>query len=136
MLRQLMAEVAGKLRQSGASHVYSAFDAVDIQRKPRSIFTVIDVSSFESGTPIYSQYTVYLPFKAELAIRITAPECWTMEQLYSYFDRYIAPAAESMSGLNCSMRSITMKPDSNINRLVMTVKLSAGGVIRTERSGS
>lgn len=136
MLRQLIDEAAGKLRESGASHVYSAFDAVDIQKKPRSIFTIIDVSSFESGTPIYSQYTVYLPFKAELNLRITAPECWTMEQLYSYFDRYIAPAAEAMSDLNCSMRSVTMKPDSNIKRLVMTVKLSAAGIIRTERSSS
>ncbi|MBQ6180208.1 MAG: hypothetical protein IJK31_00790 [Ruminococcus sp.] len=134
MLRQLMEEAASRLRESGTTHVYSAFDAVDIQKKTRSIFTVIDVSSFESSTPIYSLTTVYLPFKAELLFRVTAPECWTMEQLYEYFDQYIAPAVETMSDMNCSLRSITLKPDSNINRLVMNVRISAGGVIKTERS--
>ena len=136
MLRKLMEETAARLRASGASHVYSAFDAVDIQKKGRSIFPVIDVSSLECSTPIYSLSTIYLPFKAELSLRITAPECWTMEQLYDYFDQYIAPAVEAMSDLNCSLRSLTLKPDSNIRRLVMTVKMSAGGIIRTERSSA
>ena len=134
MLRQLMEEAASRLRESGASHVYSAFDAVDIQKKTRSIFTVIDVSAFESSTPIYSLSTVYLPFKAELSFRVTAPECWSMEQLYDYFDQYIAPAVEKMSDMNCSLRSVALKSDSNINRLVMNVRISAGGVIKTERS--
>ena len=38
-----------------------------------------------------------------------------------------------MTDLNCSLRKMTVRFDSNIQRLVLTIRLSASGMDRTER---
>lgn len=92
------------------------------------------ISAFESSAPIYSPYTVYVPFKAEVEINVTAPENYSMVQLYSYYDENISKAVEDMSGLTCRLTKMSVKFDSNIRRLVLTVKLAASGITKIERS--
>lgn len=134
MLKTIISDIINLLTEHGVKEVYSAFDAVDIQRKSKGIFSVAEIRSFSSSVPIYSQNYVYIPFKADISLRITAPESWTMDRLYTYFDELIAPAVKSMSSLNSSINDITIKPDSNIHRLVLTVDFSTAGMIKDERS--
>ena len=136
MLKNIISTVSEKLTEAGASHVYSAFDAVDICRKPDSIFTVVGIDSFSSTSPVLSMYHVYIPFRAEVSLKVTAPQSWSMDKLLDYFDSYIGPAVLGMSGLDCKLKGIAIKPDSGINRLVLTAVISAGGIIKSERSQS
>ncbi len=134
MLTDIIDSIVTNLGNSGVSPVYSAFDAVKINEKNNGLFTVVGLSSFESDTPIYSQYTIFFPFKAEIEIKITAPENCSLAQIYSYYDEHIDPVISDMSGLSCKLSGISAKFDSNIQRLVLTVKLSANGISKHERS--
>lgn len=136
MLTEIIEDIMDKLTDAGVQYVYSAFDARSAERKSRNYFTVVGISSFESSQPIYSPYTVYIPFKAELELSVTAPGCFSMEDLYSYYDTNIAPVVFDMSGLTCRLNKMSLKFDNNIQRLVICVKLAASGISKRERSTS
>lgn len=131
MLETIINAVKAKLEENGAHNVYSAFDNVRMESRSKDIFTVVDISSFESSAPIYSLYTVYIPYKAETEIKVTAPVNCSMTDIYRYYDKFIAAA---LAGFNGSFKGMTVKFDSNIRRLVLTAKLSFSGIIRLERS--
>ena len=130
MLETIISSVKAELEKAGTPNVYSAFDNVPIEKRSGNIYTVVDICSFESSSPIYSLNTVYIPYKAGVSLRITAPESSDMTDIYSYYDRYIGASAAGASG---SLSGMTVKYDSNIRRLVMTVKVSLSGIIRAER---
>jgi len=134
MLNSIIEQVCTELRAFGASPVYSAFDAVPLTKKPDGIFTVVGIEAFESTAPVYSPYIVYIPFKAEISIKVTAPPDHSLEKLYGYYSDKIAVAAGELSGLVCRLKKLSVKYDSNICRLVLTAVLSAEGITRIERS--
>lgn len=136
MLSNIIRTIISELDFGGVENVYSAFDAVSLERKNKGIFTVVGVNSFESSAPIYSQYTIFVPFKAEIGISVTAPESSSLEQLYNYYDEKVSPVINKLSGLSSSIRGMTIKFDSAIHRLVLTAKLLASGITRIERSGT
>lgn len=136
MLKNVISEISLALADKGAEHIYSAFDNIPVNYKGREIFNVVGVESFESSAPIYSQYTVYIPFKAEAAVSVAAPPDYPAEKLYSYFDEHILPAFESISSLTCSLKKLVIKKDSAIDRLVLKVNFSVSGITRLERSAS
>jgi len=136
MLRDLIQNIISRLRAQDVSNVYSAFDAMAVERKGSGFFTVVGISAFESSAPIYAPAMVYVPFKAEVEINVTAPENYSMVQLYSYYDEKISAAFGDMSGLTCKLTKMSVKFDSNIQRLVLTIKLGASGITKIERSSS
>lgn len=135
MIKSIIEIIINKLSEKTEGSVYSAFDSMAVRRKGKDFFTVVGVSSFESLTPIYSKYTVYIPFKAEAEINVTAPENYSMLRIYDYYEQYLEPALLELSGLDCRVKSAVIKFDSNIQRLVLTVKIGVSGVSKSERSG-
>jgi len=133
MLRELIDDITAKLAENGVDPVYSAFDAKAVSRKGSGFFTVVGIGSFESSAPIYSPYTVFLPFRAEIEISITAPEDYSMIKLYNYYDEKVEPAVSDMSGMTCRLSKMSVKFDSNIQRLVLNVRLSASGLTKIGR---
>ena len=69
-----------------------------------------------------------------MEINVTAPENYSMVQLYSYYDEKISAVVGDMSGLTCNLSKMSITFDTNIQRLVLTAKLSASGITKTERS--
>lgn len=136
MLRQIITSAVNALTGAGVPQVYSSFDSIPVERKSRGIFTVVSIGAFESSTPVYSAYTMYLPFKAEIVINITAPEKWSMDKLYTYFDSTTAPALTSLAGMTSRISGITIKHDSNIDRFVLSVKLGVSGITKIERGSA
>ena len=135
-MRELINEIIAKLRRQGVEDVYSAFDAKAVDHKGSGFFTVVGFSAFEASSPIYSPYTVYMPFKAEADIKVTAPQSSSMTELYDYYDSRISKAVEEMSGLTCRLSSMSVKFDSNIQRLVLDVRIAVSGITKIERSPS
>ncbi|MDE5582914.1 MAG: hypothetical protein K2J08_04340 [Ruminococcus sp.] len=133
MVYQVIDDIIAKLRENGISHVYSAFDSVSSERKSHGFFTVVGINSFELQTPVYSQFTIFVPYKADLDLYVTAPEKFSMESLYKYFSENIMPSVMNFSGVNCNIRKISIKHDSNINRHVLTARLSVSGLEKFER---
>jgi len=134
MLKTVIDQIAHELESTGIETVYTAFDYIPIEKKGKEIFTVVGIDNFESSTPIYSEVSVFLPFKAEAAISLIAPKDMTMIQLYDFFDSKVLPAIKNTGSLTCSLRNLSMKNDSNINRLVLKVKFSVSGISKLERS--
>lgn len=133
MINSIIKEIISKISENGVKPVYSAFDAVSVERKNRNFFTVVGLNSFELQTPIYSEFTIFIPYKADVDINVTAPENYPMQKLHEYFSENIKPAIMEISGMNCSIRKISVKPDSNINRFVLTARLSVSGMDKLER---
>ena len=133
MLNTLIETMKTALLRAGASPVYSAFDAVRTDRKEKGIYTIVGVDSFESFTPVYTPYVAYLPFRADVSVKITAPPDMPLETLYDYYSGKVADAFDEFMGLTSSLKKLTVKFDSNIGRLVLSAVLSTGGVTRIER---
>lgn len=134
MLNSIIDQICTELRTYGTSPVYSSFDAVPVTRKPDGIYTIVGIESFESTAPVYSPYIVYIPFKSEVSIKVTAPPDCPLEKLYDYYSGKVAVAVGELSGLSCRLKKLTVKYDSNICRLVLTALLDAEGITRIERS--
>lgn len=134
MITSIINEIIQQISQDNTIPVYSAFDAVSLDRKNRSFFTVVGLNSFELQTPIYSEFIIFIPYKAEVDIDVTAPENYSLQSLYEYFSDKIKPSVTEISGINCSVKKISIKHDSNINRLVLNAKFSINGMDRLERN--
>ena len=76
---------------------------------------------------------MYLPFKSEIELTVTAPESSSAVKLYEYYDSDIAPVIFDMAGLTCSLSKMSIKFDTNIQRLVLSVKLRVSGITKFER---
>jgi hypothetical protein len=56
------------------------------------------------------------------------------DELCTYYQRDIEPVLLSMTDLECSLKKLSLKFDSNIQRLVLNVKADICGITRIERS--
>lgn len=133
MIKTVINTVISAISETGAENVYSAFDAVPLEYKGRDIFTTVGVSSLECSAPIFSAYSVFLPFHAETDISVAAPKDLSAGALYDYYTKYISAAVGELSGLNSSLKKLFIKYDSNISRLVLTAKVSISGISTMER---
>lgn len=133
MLKTVIDNVISKLEQAGVENVYSAFDAYAVEKKG-SLFTIVGVGAFETSAPVYSLNCAYLPFKSEVEVNVTAVKTMPMTDLFDYYAANIEPVLMGMTDLECSLKKIAIKFDSNIQRLVLTVKMGVCGITRIERS--
>lgn len=133
MINSIINEIIEKLRASGLKEVYSAYDAVSVERKSRNFYTIIGLDTFELHQPIYSPATVFTPYKAEIYMNVTAPENYSMQKLYEYFSEKIKPVIMENSGLDCYIKKVSMKHDTQINRLILCAKISVTGIEKYER---
>lgn len=131
-----MIDIINKIKQelieNGTRDVYSAFDAIPVKSKG-DFFTVIGFKNFESLTPIYSKYTIYIPFKAELEITVTSPKDATMEEVCDYYEIKIGKVIDRLHSFTNNICHMSVKPDSNIKRFILSVGLSVEGMKRIER---
>ena len=133
MLTDVLNSIKNELTDVGVTNVYTIFDAVPIEKKGRNFFTTVGVSSFETSAPIYTEFTVFIPFKAEIEIKITARESGELAALYSYYDSNIEPVLNQLSNLSSRICRMSLKHDTNINRLVLNVGFSINGIRKIER---
>ena len=84
MLKDILDSIVSKFTEKEVENVYSAFDAYPVEKKGE-LFTVVGIGAFETAPPIYSQFTVYLPFKTEIEVNTTAKRDMSMVELYNYY---------------------------------------------------
>lgn len=136
MLKTVINEVISALRECGADHVYSEFDAVSTELKGRNIITVVGVGGLECSAPILSAYNIYLPFKTTVTVSLTAPLSANASMLFDCFDAYAAPAFSRLPTLTAALRGFALRKDNNLGRLVLRAEYSVSGISKTERSFS
>jgi hypothetical protein len=133
MLKTIIDSVVEKFEDAGVENVYSSFDACPVEKKG-SLFTVVGIGALETSAPIYTLAYAYIPFKYGADINVTASKSMSADELCSYYQRDIEPVLLSMTDLECSLKKLSLKFDSNIQRLVLNVKADICGITRIERS--
>lgn len=117
-----MNEIISQIKQSfidaGGENIYTSFDAAPIRDKGR-YFTVLDISRYEAAPPIYTDDKIYMPIKAELTVTVLAPEKYTKEQIYDYYELYFETAVNRLCGLSSNLKQIDVSIDKNLNRLAL-----------------
>lgn len=117
-----MNEIISQIKQSfidaGGENIYTSFDAAPIRDKGR-YFTVLDISRYEAAPPIYTADKIYMPIKAELTVTVLAPEKYTKEQIYDYYELYFETAVNRLCGLSSNLKQIDVSIDKNLNRLAL-----------------
>ncbi|MBE6862253.1 MAG: hypothetical protein E7497_05065 [Ruminococcus sp.] len=135
MLKAIISQIKEILAENGVKNVYTAFDNIPISQKPSDIFTVVSVGALESRNPVFSQYSIYVPFTADAEISLIASKNSAMTELYDYFEKYILPLARKLASNKSVLKNIAVKYDSNMGRFVMKTIFSASGMVTMERSG-
>lgn len=134
MLKNLLDIISAALREYGASQVYTMFNRLSPDQKSKEIYALVGVESFENSSAFFSYDMIYIPYKVDIEIKLTAAEDTPLSELYEYFDEYVLPAMISLTGIKSALKGISAKYDSNIDRLVFTARFSMSGLIKTERS--
>ena len=133
MIKEILDSIVSRLNAADVENVYSAFDALPADKKG-DIFTIVGIGAFETCAPVYSHYSIYLPFRTEIDLNLTARRDTSMEALFNVYCESVEPVLMSMTDMKCSLKKMSIRFDSNIQRLVLNVKLSASGMSRIERS--
>lgn len=136
MVNLIINKIIENLSANGIKNIYSAYDAKSAEKKGRDFYILAGLESFEMHTPIYSEITLFMPYEAEISLNVTAPENYSMQKLYEYFSEKIKPAVMNFSGIDCYIKKISMKHNSQINRFVLCVKLSVSGIEKYERENT
>ncbi|MDE6539527.1 MAG: hypothetical protein K2K66_05000 [Ruminococcus sp.] len=136
MIDSIINKIIENLSRNGIKNIYSAYDAISVEKKGRDFYTLVGLESFEMHKPIYSALTLFMPYEAEISLNITAPENYSIQKLYEYFSEKIKPAVMNFSGIDCYIKKISMKHNLQINRLVLTVRLSVSGIEKSERENT
>ena len=134
MINKIISEVIDKLSAKGLKEVYSAYDAIPVERKSRNFYVIIGADTFESQQPVYSPTTIFLPYNAVISVRVTAPENYSMRKLYEYFSDNVKPVIMENTGTDFYIKKVSMKHDTQISRLVLTAEISVTGIENYERN--
>lgn len=133
MINLIINKIIENLSGNGIKNIYSAYDAKSAEKKGKDFYILAGLESLEMHKPIYSEITLFVPYEAEISLNITAPENYSMQKLYEYFSEKIKPAVMDFPEIDCYIKKITMKHNSQINRLVLCVRLSVSGIEKSER---
>ena len=132
-MREILNELKSALLAVGNQDVYLAFDALPVRSKGGR-FTVLGIRSFEAAAPVYSQYNVFLPFKAETEVSVYAREDEDMLSLFRYFEERVRPALDGLASMTTRICRLSIRHDSSLRRLVLTAGVAVSGVRRTARA--
>ena len=133
MINSIINKIIENLSGNGIKNIYSAYDAISVEKKGKDFYTLVGFESLEMHTPICSPITLFMPYEAEISINVTAPENYSIQKLYEYFSEKIKPAVMNFSGIDCYIKKISMKHNSQINRFVLTARISVRGIEKFER---
>lgn len=133
MLKEILSYITDALKEAGARHVYTAFESVPYDRRPKEPYIVVSADTIETSRPVYTEYEIYLPFTAAAAVSVIAPEGMPLREIYDVFDTQVLPATERSGSISCRLKGVTLKYDSNIKRTVLKASISVTGICRLER---
>lgn len=137
MIDTLINNIRNSLISSDYKDVYSAFDSIPYYSKNNNVIsTYVNIPEFETHTPVYALNTVFIPFSAVAEISVNAPADCSAENLFAFFSEYILPKLNDSDYHIYEVRKITLKPDTNIRKLVLKYNFRIEGIFRKENISS
>lgn len=134
MIDNIIKNIKSLLLSDDYKAVYSSFDNIPYYNKNKGISTYIGIPEFETRNPIYALNTVFIPFSGCLEISVAASLDCSADSLFSFFGEYILPRLSDSEFHIYEVKKITLKPDTNIKRLVLKCQLRISGIFRKENT--
>lgn len=106
-------------KECGNIDLYTSYDAIPVKDKER-FFTVISVAKYETFDPIYSDNYFYLPVEAEIKLTALAPQGASADELFDYYNKYLADGIDRLSGMKNGLKNMSVAPDTVSKRLALT----------------
>jgi len=131
MIDTIIRNIIDILKSDSYKAVYSAFDNIPYYSKENQICTYIGISEFDTKTPVYALSTVFIPFSSVIEISLTAPQDSSADILFSFFSSIMSKLGDSDYHIN-EIKGISIKPDTNIRKLVLKSSFSISGIFRKE----
>lgn len=133
MIDIIIDDIKNIIKSDDCKAVYSAFDSIPYYCKSSEISTYVGVSSFETKRPIYTADTVFLPFYSTIRLDVTAPASYSADVLFRFFDEFILPRLNDSKYNIWEMKSLIIRPDTNLKKLVLKCEFNISGIFRKER---
>lgn len=134
MIETIINNIRNSLISSDYKNVYSAFDSIPYYSKNSGILTYINVTEFETYNPVYAPDVIFIPFSAVVEINVNAPADCSAEILFRFFSEYILPKLNDSDYHIHKVKKISLKPDTNLKKLVLKYSFCMEGIFRKEIS--
>ena len=126
-MKDMLAQIKTAFINNGGENIYTAFDALPVRDKGK-FFTVLSIGEYETLTPIYTDTTVYMPVKAELAVKVFAPENCSQQALCEYYSTNFERAVDKLCGMSSRLLRLDVTMDKTLGRLMLKAVLKIGGM--------
>lgn len=132
-MQELLQELLGRLQGCGIGEVYASFDALPVEKKSHSCFTVIGLEQVKSGEGYPMENGTAYPFTAQLRVDLLTPMTESPRESQRRFFESIVPA---MAQEECSLLRFDAgapKPDLRLGRMVYGGSFCLLGVLCTQK---
>lgn len=117
-MQEILQRLLERLQSSGVGEVYASFDALPVEKKSHSCFTVIGLEQVKTGEGYPVEKGVAYPFTAQLRVDILTPMTENPQESQRLFFEKIVHA---MAQEECSLLRFDAgapKPDLRLGRMV------------------
>lgn len=136
MIDKIIQDIKNIITSDTYKAVYSSFDSIPYYSKNSEISTYVGISEFETKTPIYALNTIFIPFSAAAEISLAAPMDCSADVLFTFFSDFIMSKLGDSDYHMREIKSLIIKPDTNIKKLVLKCEFCISGMIRKENTSS
>lgn len=136
-MEEIYQQMLGRLRNSGISEVYPAFDAVPVQKKSHSLFTVLSMQNMQFGDAYPAEGGAVYPFTANFRADLLTPMTADPQETMQLFFSEIVPA---LLGTDCVFLRFDAEPprvDLKLQKMVFGGEFRLNGAFCvTEMEGT
>ena len=132
-MQEILQKLLERLQGCGAGEVYASFDALPVEKKSHSCFTVVGLEQVKTGEGYPVEKGVAYPFTAQLRVDLLTPMTENPQESQRLFFEKIVPA---MAQEECSLLRFDAgapKPDLRLGRMVYGGTFCLLGVLCTQK---
>lgn len=133
MLKEIVEQVIDCIKGSDIKEVFPTYDGLLLEHQGRELVTFVGINGLSAGQPVYSSDKIYCPFTADILVKVTVPQYCNSYMLYDFFcDTVLSRLVESEL-IYQGIKSVSIRYDSNINRLALDGIVRLSGIFSMER---
>ena len=117
-MRKFLQGLVGRLRICGIGEVYSSFDALPVEKKSHSRFTVIGIDGASTGEAYPVENGIAYPFTMQLRAELLTPMTVAAEDAVYFFFEKLLPVLVEEGFLPLKFDAGMPKTDLRLGKLV------------------
>lgn len=132
-MQELLQRLLERLQSCGVGEVYASFDALPVDKKSHSCFTVIGLEQVKTGEGYPVENGTAYPFTAQLRVDLLTPMTENPRESQRRFFESIVPAMAQEECCLLRFDAGAPKPDLRLGRMVYGGSFCLLGVLCTQK---